>query len=162
MSTVDLVVSPQILEKLNLNLENVARLRSVLRPKCGMCVKIFFADPQETYSIPIIVIQGTTGIVVHYEGIGGSSNASDILDDLTEAANRLIAVLKERLPRPFLITGHRLGGRLAAQLASGTNTKPITFNAAGFYQLQWGKSRITHRNDNKWRTSRTMSSMVIF
>jgi hypothetical protein len=133
--------------EMGLSDEAIRSLKAVLRPRCGLCAEIFF--PEDTdgpyVSPPIIVFKGTSGVVVGYDGMPQSVTASDWWDNAvylftrtspyTEAVAAIASMLDQiACLRLALITGHSLGGRLAADLSTRSGRKAITFNAAGFHE----------------------------
>jgi hypothetical protein len=110
--------------------EQVATWKSLFRPTCGMGAELFFPTgaPGQFPSPPIVVFKGTFGTVLGWDGLPRSSTVSDAMEDL-------IAPLAARTPyreavkaigralrgffglTEFLVTGHSLGGRLAAELS---------------------------------------------
>jgi pimeloyl-ACP methyl ester carboxylesterase len=149
----------RIIGELGLSDEEIRRLKAALRPQCGLCAEIFFPVGEDDFYVspPILVFKGTSGVVVNYDGLPQSVDAADWWDNAvylftrtspyTEAVAAIASIL-ERIARLrlALITGHSLGGRLAADLATRTGKKAITFNAAGFHEAapQGAADRITN------------------
>jgi hypothetical protein len=139
---------PRKIADLHLSPDKVGRLKLALRPKCGLCAEIFFRDAEDgAYVSPtILVFKDTTGVVVDYDGIPQSVTAADWWDNAgylftqtspyTNALAEIASTLKGIAGFPdCLITGHSLGGRLAADLSQRAGKKAITFNATGFHEL---------------------------
>jgi GTPase SAR1 family protein len=135
---------PGICAAWNLDPKLLQELEVLLNPRNGMRGELFFPTRRVDgcSARPILAFKGTGGLVTRADGTVEGSARADMIENARHAFGatseymqlaELIAQKLLELPPQFefLLTGHSLGGRIAAAISRLTGKRAITFNAAG-------------------------------